>query len=121
MDRYQKPDVPLEENRPLLGKYDPYLHKLIELIYGNIKSRFQVFGNAFKYLDFKNREAVSFEDFQHGLEGFSIKMSRFDAKSVFAYLTQQEGSLQPNVFMTLDQFLKLKGEEKVRNVDPFEL
>ena len=51
------------EAKPLLGRFNPYLHKLIELIYGNIKCRFQVFGNSFCYLDFKNRQAVSFEDF----------------------------------------------------------
>ena len=40
---------------PILSKHDPYLHKLCEMIYSNIKSRFQIFANAFCYLDFKSR------------------------------------------------------------------
>lgn len=40
---------------PILNKNDPYLHKLCEMIYSNIKSRFQIFANAFCYLDFKSR------------------------------------------------------------------
>ena len=83
----------------LLSKSDPYLQKLVEMLYVNIKSRFQVFGNSFCYMDFKSRSAVSFSDFKRGLEGFSIKMSSQDAKSVFAYLT---GS--PDVDNTLMSF-----------------
>jgi len=62
-----------------------------------------MFANAYCYLDFKNRSAVSFEDFVKGLEGFSIKMSRYDAKSVFAYLTDKDHkTLTPNTLMTLE-------------------
>lgn len=57
------------------------------MLYVNIKSRFQVFGNSFCYLDFKNRSAVSFSDFKRGLEGFAIKMSTQDARCIFSYLT----------------------------------
>jgi len=100
-----------EPDRPLLGRHNPYLHKLIELIYSNIKCRFQVFGNAFCYFDFKNRQAVSFDDFLQGLEGFSIKMSRHDAKSVFAYLTSKDDhTLKDTTLMKFEEFLKLQGE-----------
>ena len=63
---------------PVLDKSDPYLNKLVELIYNNIKSRFQVFGNSFCYLDFKNRQGVSFQDFSRGLDGFGIKLHPSD-------------------------------------------
>jgi hypothetical protein len=65
---------------------DPYLLKLMELIFKNLKSRFQIFGNAFCFLDFKNRGAISFDDFSRGLDGLSIKISKFDQRAVFAYL-----------------------------------
>ena len=94
----------------------------MELIYSNIKCRFQVFGNAYCYLDFKNRQGVSFDDFQRGLEGFSIKMSRHDARSVFAYLTDKDHkTLTANTLMSFEQFVRLQGEEKARNVDQHEL
>jgi len=55
-------------------KNDSRLQKIIEIIYTNLKQRFNVFGNAFRYLDFKNRIGISQEDFQKGLEGFGIKI-----------------------------------------------
>ena len=44
------------------NKHDPKLIKLMELIYANIRKRFQVLSNAFCYLDFKHREGVSLAD-----------------------------------------------------------
>jgi hypothetical protein len=55
-------------------KNDSRLQKIIEIIYTNLKQRFNVFGNAFRYLDFKNRIGISQEDFQKGLEGFGIRI-----------------------------------------------
>ena len=75
---------------PILNKNDPYLHKLCEMIYSNIKSRFQIFANGFCYLDFKSRQAVSLDDFSRGMDGFGLKMSPSDSKSVFAYLAGSE-------------------------------
>lgn len=103
----------------LLSKHDPYLQKLCELIYSNINSRFQSFGNGFTYFDFKNRQAVSLDDFQRALDGFAIKMSPMDSKSVFAYLTDSDAS--ETVLMRPKQFMKLQEEKKQRNIDVFEL
>ena len=44
------------------NKHDPKLIKLIELIYTNIRKRFQVLSNAYCYLDFKHRDGVSLQD-----------------------------------------------------------
>ena len=104
---------------PILSKHDPYLHKLCEMIYSNIKSRFQIFANAFCYLDFKSRQAVSIDDFSRGMDGFGLKMSPQDSKSVFAYLTGSENI--ESALMTSKQFCKLQEEFKDRNVDPYEL
>ena len=42
--------------------------------------------------------------------------------SVFAYLTDTDHTtLTPNTLMTFNQFLRIQGEEKIRNIDPFEL
>lgn len=62
------------------------------MIYSNIKSRFQIFANGYCYLDFKQRQAVSLDDFARGLDGFGIKISPLDQRSVFAYLTDSDGS-----------------------------
>ena len=43
MDKYEQAKASSEagdDSRPLLGRYSPYLHKLMELIYSNIKCRF---------------------------------------------------------------------------------
>ena len=68
------------------------------MIYQNIKSRFQVFGNSYCYLDFKSRSAVSLSDWRRGLDGFAIKMSAKDQRSVFQYLTDNEDA--ENTYMT---------------------
>jgi hypothetical protein len=62
------------------------------LIYSNINSRFQTFGNGFTYFDFKSRQAISLDDFSRALDGFAIRMSPIDSKSVFAYLTDSDAS-----------------------------
>lgn len=106
------------------SKNDPHVQKLLEMIYMNVSKRFQVFGNAYCYLDFKNRQRVSLSDFIKGLDGFALKITPADAKLVFRYLTdtqdQEPGDPEP-VFMTQDQFMKLKTESKTRKIDPFEL
>ena len=81
------------------SKNDPYIQKLCELIYVNVSKRFQVFGNAYCYLDFKGRQMVSFADFKKGLEGLQIKMTSFDALSVFQYLTDTDDNTDSVVFM----------------------
>ena len=96
-------------------KFDPHLQKLLELIYTNIKGRFTVFGNAYRYLDFRNRMGVSLTDFERGLNGFGLHFPRADRTAVFNYLG--EGCQQ----MTFDQFMRLQTEAGERNVDPFEL
>lgn len=42
------------------------------MIYKNISSRYQVFGNAFRMCDFMGRQLLSFDDFFKGLNGFGI-------------------------------------------------
>ena len=71
-------------------------------------------------MDFLNRGGISLDDWQRGLDGFSIKMLPKDSKSVFMYLTGQEEE-NPNVLMTEDQFMRMHGEKMFRNIDPFEL
>jgi hypothetical protein len=102
-----------------INRHDPHLHKLMELIYVNIKKRFQMFNNAFCYLDFKGRDGVSLQDWTRGLDGFSIKILPRDAKLVFQYLTDSDGGAK--VLMTQDEFMRLHTERKRRNIDPFEL
>lgn len=102
-----------------INKHDPHLQKMLELIYVNIKRRFQVISNAFCYLDFKGREAVSLQDWVRGLDGFSIKILPRDSKLVFQYLTDSNAGSK--VLMTNDQFMRLHNERKQRNIDPFEL
>lgn len=68
-------------------KTNPHLQKLLELVTKNISERFTIFGNAFRYLDFSNRQYVSYEDFSKGLEGFGLKLSPEDKKMMFCYLT----------------------------------
>lgn len=48
-------------------RHDPHLQKLLELIFTNVKSRFTVFGNAFRYMDYRNRMGISPQDFERGL------------------------------------------------------
>lgn len=93
-----------------INKHDPHLMKLLELIYSCIKRRFQVFSNAYCYLDFKNRSGVSYNDWQRGLDGFHIRILPRDSKLVFQYLTKTDGG--PQVLMTLDQFMRLNTESK---------
>jgi hypothetical protein len=102
-----------------INRHDPHLQKLLELIYANVKKRFQVFTNAYCYLDFNNRGLVSYSDWQRGLDGFAIKVLPRDAKLLFQYLTHSDGG--PQVMMTQDQFMRLNTEKSIRNVDPFEL
>lgn len=71
-------------------RQDPHLQKLVELVASNIRERFAIFGNAFRYLDFKNRHGVSLEDLEKGLSGFGIKLSPSDRRIIFAYLTDNE-------------------------------
>lgn len=99
---------------------DPYLQKLIEIIYRNISSRFQVFENSFRYLDFKNRNMVSFDDFSKGLQGFGIAMSPDDRRQVFKYLIDQPFISEASL-MNLDHFMRMKHEAKLRHIDPQEL
>jgi len=66
-----------------INRHDPHLQKLLELIYINVKKRFQVIQNAYSYLDFKGREGVSLQDWTRGLDGFSIKILPRDSKLVF--------------------------------------
>jgi hypothetical protein len=105
-------------------RQDPYLQKLLEVIYRNINSRFQVFENSYKYLDAKNRDCVTFGEFSQGLQSFGIAMSPHDRRLVFAYLTDRSdtgGGNEPMALMSQDQFMKLKDEAKERNIDPSEL
>lgn len=105
-------------------RQDPHLQKLVELVATNIKERFSIFGNAFRYLDFKNRHGVSLEDLDRGLTGFGLKLSPSDRRSIFAYLTDSDPENKERlekVLMTQDQFMRLKDEQGERNVDPFEL
>jgi hypothetical protein len=88
-------------------------------VYSNINSRFQNFGNGFTYFDFKQRQAVSLDDFQRGLEGFAIHMPLIDSKSIFGYLTGSDAS--ESVLMRFQQYMKLHEERKARNIDQFEL
>ena len=90
------------------------------MIYKNISSRFQVFENSFRYLDFKNRNMVSFEDFSKGLQGFGIAMSPDDRRIVFKYLIDQPFVSEASL-MNLDHFMKMKTEARMRNIDPNEL
>ena len=83
-----------------INKHDPHLQKMLELIYVNIKRRFQILSNAFCYLDFKGRDGVSLQDWARGLDGFSIKIMPRDAKLVFKYLTQSDAG--PRVLMTVE-------------------
>jgi hypothetical protein len=53
-------------------KQNPHLQKLLELVTKNISERFTIFGNAYRYLDFGNRQYVSYDDMSRGLEGFGI-------------------------------------------------
>jgi hypothetical protein len=56
--------------------------------------------NAYCFLDFKSRDGVSQQDWNRGLEGFSIKLFPEDAKMVFMYLTDSDGN--DKVLMTHD-------------------
>lgn len=91
------------------------------MMFANIKNRFQVFQNAFYYIDFKNRQGVSFADFARGIDGFCLKMSVQDIKSVYCYLIESDGSDINNALMNQKQFMKLQDEQNYRNIDPFEL
>lgn len=65
---------------------------------------------------------MSLSDFIKGLDGFALKMSPSDAKLVFSYLTDtQDQEPGEPIFMTQEQFMKLKTESKTRKIDPFEL
>ena len=57
-------DAVKREAALLRMKHDPHLQKCVEVVASNIKERFAIFGNAFRYLDFKNRHGVSQEDFE---------------------------------------------------------
>ena len=95
-------------------RHDPHLQKLVELVASNIRERFAIFGNAFRYLDFKNRHGVSLEDLDKGLSGFGIKLSPDDRRTIFAYLTDNElenVERLDKVLMTQDQFMRLKDEQ----------
>ena len=48
-----------QPNKVIQDRNDPYLLKLLELVYQAINKRFKVFGNAYFYLDFKQRLGVS--------------------------------------------------------------
>ena len=72
------------------SRNDPHVQKLLEMIYMNVSKRFQVFGNAYCYLDFKNRQRVSLSDFIKGMDGFALKITPADAKLVFRYLTDTQ-------------------------------
>ena len=81
-----------------------------------------MFGNSYCYLDFKGRQAVSFSDFKKGLDGLCVKMPAKDARIVFEYLTDsKDQDDSDSVFLTHDQFMKIKDEHLKRKVDPFEL
>lgn len=43
-----------------INRHNPHLQKIMELIYVNIKKRFNIVSNAYCYLDFKARDGVSF-------------------------------------------------------------
>lgn len=88
-------------NNQELMKHDPHLKKMLELIYTNVKSRFNVFGNAYRYLDFRNRMGVSQSDFERGLAQFGLHFPTADRRVVFNYLS--EGCHQ----MSFDQFMRL--------------
>ena len=45
-----------------------------------------MFANSFRYLDFKNRNCVSFSDFSKGLVSFGIRLGIQDRKYAFGYL-----------------------------------
>ena len=116
----EKNETMAEEQREsnlIQMKTDPHLQKILELIYSNIKERFAIFGNCFRYLDFKNRRGISLEDFERGLDTFGIYLSQKDRKHAFLYLAQGE----ENALLNFDKFMRLKEEAPERNVDPFEL
>lgn len=78
LDPAAKPKISSEVVK--YDKNDPKLQKLVELVYSNLRKRFQVLANAYCYLDFKNRDGVSLKDWLRGLEGFAIKIMPEDAK-----------------------------------------
>ena len=107
------PNMPL--NNQAVMKHDPHLQKLLELIYTSIKSRFTIFANAFRYMDFRSRLGLSAQDFERGLSQLGLHLPVADRRAVFSYLG--EGSPQ----LSLDHFNRLQTEASERNVDPFEL
>lgn len=84
-----------------------------------------MFANSFRYLDFKNRNCVSFSDFSKGLVSFGIRLGIQDRKYAFAYLADCVNDLnhiqEETPLINYQQYSKLQNEAKERNVDPFEM
>jgi hypothetical protein len=55
------------------------------------------------------------------MDGFNIRITEDDQKSVFCYLADCTGSDMGSTLMTFQHFMKLSDEKKSRNIDPFEL
>lgn len=55
------------------------------------------------------------------MDGFNIRITEADQKSVFCYLADCTGAELNDTLMTFEHFLKLSDEKKSRNIDPFEL
>ena len=55
------------------------------------------------------------------MDGFNIRITEADQKSVFCYLADCSGADMSTAHMTFEQFMKLSEEKKSRNIDPFEL
>eukprot|EP00356_Strombidium_inclinatum_P007020 CAMPEP_0170510218 /NCGR_PEP_ID=MMETSP0208-20121228/65650_1 /TAXON_ID=197538 /ORGANISM="Strombidium inclinatum, Strain S3" /LENGTH=273 /DNA_ID=CAMNT_0010793667 /DNA_START=959 /DNA_END=1780 /DNA_ORIENTATION=+ len=91
-----------------------HISKIMTLIAIKIEEKFHSMAKAFLFFDHDSDQRITRAEFNKGIEGLRVKLSKHDIEHVFTHMDEDEdGCLSYKEFCGF-------AEEKRRNIDPFE-